>query len=437
MDASLYRQHVQYVLKQLEQLWDSCGIDKLVLHSGCHHYYFGDDQYAPFRTNPNFAYFVPISGPGHCLVIRPGEQPKLIWYSPDDYWYEPTKLVESYWQNEFEMICVSNVDDLPKHVGEVGKAAFVGEDVAFAETCGFAAPQVNPDNVVNGLHWIRSYKSDYEILCIEQANDIAAKAHYAARQVFENHGSELDIHHAYVQAAGGIDAELPYESIVALNQKGSFLHYVNKRRSVSGDVLLLDSGATHAGYASDITRTWTAPSVDDGFRAMLQDFNALELALCDAVKPDLSFVDLHVQAHQLIAELLANYQIVNVSGQEAFDRGLTRIFFPHGLGHFLGIQVHDVAGRQENISGGAKAPPTEYPFLRTTRILEPTMVVTIEPGVYFIDSLLRPQRTGTNAKAFNWERIDTWRKYGGMRIEDDVLVTDGGHRNLTRPYHPE
>ena len=111
-----------------------------------------------------------------------------------------------------------------------------------------------------------------------------------------------------------------------------------------------------------------------------------------------------------------------------------RVFFPHGLGHFLGLQVHDVGGRQSAPAGGITPPPAEYPSLRTTRTLEPGHVVTIEPGVYFIDLLLEPLR-GTPAGAdIDWTLVERLRPLGGVRIEDDVLVTDDGHRNLTRPH---
>jgi Xaa-Pro dipeptidase len=109
---------------------------------------------------------------------------------------------------------------------------------------------------------------------------------------------------------------------------------------------------------------------------------------------------------------------------------------PHGLGHFLGVQVHDVGGRQAEPSGGIKDPPEEYKFLRTTRLMEENQVLTIEPGLYFIEMLLRPHRTGPDKDAFDWSVIDRLAPCGGMRIEDDVVVTAEGHLNLTRKYLP-
>ena len=110
-----------------------------------------------------------------------------------------------------------------------------------------------------------------------------------------------------------------------------------------------------------------------------------------------------------------------------------RTLLPHGLGHFLGLQVHDVAGHQAAPEGGTKEPPARHPFLRTTRTIEEGQVFTIEPGLYFIPMLLREHRAGDTAACFDWDLVDRLTPCGGIRIEDNVLVTADGHRNLTRP----
>ena len=115
-------------------------------------------------------------------------------------------------------------------------------------------------------------------------------------------------------------------------------------------------------------------------------------------------------------------------------RGLTAPFFPHGVGHFLGIQVHDVSGRQKAPDGGTVQPPPQYPYLRTTRVITEGQVFTIEPGLYFIDMLLRPFRTGKDDGAIDWSLVERLAPFGGIRIEDNVVVTKTGHRNLTRPH---
>jgi Xaa-Pro dipeptidase len=131
---------------------------------------------------------------------------------------------------------------------------------------------------------------------------------------------------------------------------------------------------------------------------------------------------------------LHDIEVITVAGEEASERGLTRPFFPHGLGHFLGIQVHDIAGRQKEPAGGTNPPDARHPFLRTTRVIAEDQVFTVEPGVYFIEMLLREHRNAGDAEFFNWPLIERLAPFGGVRIEDNVLVTKGGHRNLTRPH---
>ena len=113
-----------------------------------------------------------------------------------------------------------------------------------------------------------------------------------------------------------------------------------------------------------------------------------------------------------------------MSADSAVESGVSSVFFPHGLGHLIGLQVHDVAGFQRDDSGGTIDKPSGHPYLRLTR--------TIEPGIYFIDMLLAELKGKPQASDVNWEKVDRFRQYGGIRIEDDVACTDGAAENLTR-----
>ena len=120
--------------------------------------------------------------------------------------------------------------------------------------------------------------------------------------------------------------------------------------------------------------------------------DSLEQALCAMVKPGVHYPEIHLAAHRLIGELLAAQGIIRCSAEAAVETGLTSVFFPHGIGHLLGLQVHDIGGHQTAAAGGRTPPPASHPFLRLTRTLEPGTVVTIEPGLYFIDLLLAKAR---------------------------------------------
>ncbi len=409
------------------------GFDALVISSGRVYTHFADDQDAPFHSTPHFAHWCPLAGPHHALVLRPGQRPRLIRFAPEDFWYEQAPLGDPFWAREFSIEEVGTVEDVWKRLGALGRAAYIGNETDRAEAAGL---EVNPALLTAHLDWHRTTKSAYEVQCIEEATVIAARGHQAARNAFLDGASELDIHHAYIQAAGIVDQDMPYGSIVALDEKGAILHYEGKRKVKGGAVLLIDAGAQVRGYAADITRTLAAPRCDPRFAALIAGMERIELQLCELVKPNLPYGDLHHQGHLLIGSLLRDSGILKVAPEEAIEKGLTRPFFPHGLGHHLGIQVHDVAGKQGTPEGSIAPPPAQYPWLRTTRTIDADQVFTVEPGLYFIPMLLRPFRENGHSALFNWPLIDELTPCGGIRIEDNLLVTANGHRNLTRPHLP-
>lgn len=165
----------------------------------------------------------------------------------------------------------------------------------------------------------------------------------------------------------------------------------------------------------------------------MKDLNGEQLALIDTIKTGVRYTDYHVQMHQRIAKLLKNHKLVNGLSEEAMvETGITTPFLPHGLGHPLGLQVHDAAGFMQDEQGTHLAAPSKYPFLRCTRVLQPGMVLTIEPGLYFIDSLLAPWRSGEFKQHFAWDRIDALKPYGGIRIEDNIVIHEKRIENMTR-----
>ncbi len=431
---SLYPEHVQYRQRGVEHALTETDYRGLLIHGGQPISYFADDQSAPFRPTPHFSAWLPARGPGHCLVLRIGRRPLLLHYTAADYWYEPSALDPLFWGAEFEIVEVDSADALRRALPDTRGFAFIGADDRVAASWGIAAEAVNDDTLRAHLDWGRGTKSAYEVACIEAATERAAVAHSAAANEFGDGASELEIHQAYLRALGDTERDLPYDNIIALDTHAAVLHYQNKRRRRDGNLLLIDAGASTHGYACDITRTYLRDdtSVMESLRRALDQ---LQQTLCAQLKPGVSFVDVHRQAHRLAAELLCELELLKCSPQQAFDNGYTRPFLPHGLGHLLGVQVHDVGGHQHSANGAIVAPPAEYPALRLTRCLEPGMVLTVEPGIYIIDQLLQPFRKSENS-AFAWHAIDRLRPYGGIRIEDNVVITPDGHRNITREYMP-
>ena len=210
------------------------------------------------------------------------------------------------------------------------------------------------------------------------------------------------------------------------------LHYhkLSRSRDVPRRSFLIDAGAQFRGYAADITRTYARE--DGEFAALVRGMESIELALCGLVRPGADYRDIHLEAHRLIAGLLHEAGIVACGADEAVGTGLSSTFFPHGIGHLLGLQVHDVAGLAGDRAGNEIPRPAGHPYLRLTRRLEPGFVVTIEPGLYFIDLLLDAARAGDHARRIRWDTVERLRPCGGIRVEDDVLCTTGAPENLTR-----
>jgi Xaa-Pro dipeptidase len=150
------------------------------------------------------------------------------------------------------------------------------------------------------------------------------------------------------------------------------------------------------------------------------------------VHAGVDYAELHVDVHRMLARVLVDAGVVTGSPDTLLETGVTAAFFPHGLGHLLGIQVHDVGGFMSDESGNTIDPPSGHPYLRLTRKLEENMVLTIEPGIYFIDMLLENLRGTPAENHVNWSKVDSLRPYGGIRIEDNVRVLSDSCENFTR-----
>ncbi|MBP6217150.1 MAG: Xaa-Pro dipeptidase [Oligoflexales bacterium] len=432
----LYFQHLGLRQQTTERHLVECGYDGLVISSGYADLYFADDQEAPFRPTPHFAHWCPERTPHHLLWIRPASKPTLVFFSPADFWYEPPTLEGAFWAKGFDVIVVRNRAERWKALGDFKGHAFIGPELAEAQEKGL---DPNPTELVFRLDWERAQKSAYEVLCVEKANEKAALGHRRVLAQFlqmQEYGSELALHLAFLEACDISEEELAYASIIALNEKSAFLHYNPKRRKVANpQTLLIDCGVPYRGYASDITRTYARESTPATFRALLQGLEDLQQALCRSLKAGIEFKSLHKTCHLGVANLLLQCDVLKLCDAEfALQKGLTQVFLPHGLGHMLGLQVHDVAGLQINAKGEEAPPDKEFPKLRTRRALREKEIVTIEPGIYFIPVLLAPHRTGELRSHFDWNLIDSLIPYGGMRIEDNVLVLPAGMRNLTRKF---
>ncbi len=427
--APLYARHLATLRDRADQALARGGFDHLLVAAGQPGTKFLDDNHYPYAVNPPFKHWVPLTdAPGSWIAYTPGTKPKLVFLQPRDYWHVVPEAPAGYWVEHFDIVTVRTAEEaiaqLPKQ-----NAAVIAEACPPIE----GVEANNPKAVLDYLHYYRAYKSPYELALMREASRIGARAHRAAERAFRAGESELGIHQAYLAAAGQTDAELPYSSIVGLNEHGAVLHYMalGRTRPAEARSLLIDAGASASGYASDITRTYAAAGHDE-FQALIDAMDAVQQAQVASVKAGTDYAALHLQAHHQLAQVLVERGLVRMSPEGAVESGVTRAFVPHGLGHSIGLQVHDVGGFARNDRGETVPRPDGHPFLRMTRMLEPGMAVTIEPGLYFIDMLLDEVRQTPAGKDIDWAKVETLKPYGGIRIEDDVVCTDGAPENLTR-----
>lgn len=434
--VTLYQGHLKTLQARAQQALARAKLDAMLIHSGELLTVFLDDHTYPFKVNPQFKAWVPVTSVPNCWLWVDGvNKPKLWFYSPVDYWHNVEPLPQSSWTDEIEIVALKSADDIAQLLpAQRENVAYIGPTPARACQLGIKAELINPRATIDFLHYHRSIKTDYELYCMREAQKTAVIGHRAAKEAFLSGLSEFDINGAYLSATGHRDIDVPYGNIIALNEHAAVLHYtqLDQLPPEHARSFLIDAGTEYNGYAADLTRTYAAQS-DSDYAQLIRDMNEEELALIGTLKAGVRYTEYHQQMHQRIAKLLLKHQLVKGLSEEALvAENLTGPFMPHGVGHPLGLQVHDVAGFMQDDSGTHLAAPEQYPYLRCTRILEPRMVLTIEPGIYFIESLLAPWREGKFSQHFNWERIEALKPYGGIRIEDNVIIREQGVENMTR-----
>lgn len=432
--TELFHQHLRTVQKHYADAMQADHYEQILIYAGRAKRQFLDDMEYPFKVNPHFKGWVPLlEHPDSFILYTPGQKPTLVYYQPDDFWHRTPQAPSGYWVDSFDVRVVKTVDEVKSHVPTASKKwAIIGEwPEAWRD--GVSA-DINPEALLTHVHYFRAYKTPYERACMQEANRCAVKGHIAARDAFFNGAPAFEIHLAYLRATQHMEYQLPYKNIVALNQNAAILHYYHvpdANESIEPPrSFLLDAGANYQGYAADITRTYAYH--DGEFAELIAAIDSAQQAMVAAVKPGLSYADLHLYAHEKIAEVLHALELVRLPVADIFEQAITSVFFPHGVGHLIGLQVHDVGAFIKNPQGDRCEPPANHPYLRSARIIEPGQVFTVEPGVYFIDLLLQELRNGPHQSVINWDKIERLKPYGGVRIEDNVMVHADRVENMTR-----
>ena len=424
--------HLAAVAARATRALETCGYSALLVHSGSLLAIFEDDRTYPFEAHAPFKVWAPLSDVPDCFVyFEPGKRPTLMFHRPEDFWHKAVDIPSAYWTKHFDIRSASNLAatrrSLPPSLAEV---AYIGD--TFPDLSSWGVKTVNPRPLMRHLDYGRAAKTPYELACLREATRLGVLGHLAATTAFTEGASEFEIELAFLRACGLREQELPYNPIIALNDGGAVLHYqvLEKQPPSERHSLLIDAGAEFGGYASDITRTHALRGGD--FATLIERMDEMQQTLCAGLRPGVDWRDVHLRAHSLTGKLLREADITTCGADEAVATGVTSVFLPHGIGHLLGLEVHDAGGLMESPQGGDIPRPDGHPFLRLTRVLEQGFVVTVEPGIYFIDQLLDAARADGRASKINWSRVASLRKFGGIRIEDDIAITDKGAENLTR-----
>ena len=400
----------------------------------------GTDQFHDFHAHPEFQYLTGVAEPGATLVWEadggwrlftpslsiedrvwmseppsPQEQSERTGLETDDF----SALGDWLAARRGRSLALLGNRDIEQRAAEYGVPNWSALEVALDEQA--------TEQIGTALAERRRAKDSLELAHLRRAVDAAVAGHFRAWSTARAGLSERDVQiemEAEFFRFGG--QRTAYSSIVGSGPNSAILHGSPGDRVLrDGDLVLIDAGPEIRGYASDVTRTFPVAAA---FSPLQRELYELVLAAqreaIAAVRPGVEYKQLHLRAAATIAQGLVDAGILRGAPEDLVAQDAHALFFPHGLGHMLGLSTHDCAGYLEG-----RVPEDRFGLasLRTDLPLEPGYVVTIEPGIYFIPALLTDaERRERHRGNVVWERVDQLLDFGGIRIEDDVLVTENG-----------
>ena len=423
--------------EKLLSLFDE-GQDAIIYMKGAElHYRYDTDYEFPFRQESNFWYLTGVNEPDFHLIFDLSTHEYHLFAPKRDanyaVWHGRVKPEEQY-QQEYEPEHLHWDSQLPSVLKELNPARIYCLNEAQAEYIEEFDREtpIDLDTLEEALTHCRVFKTEWEIDQMREAariNNIAhtevfralepGKYEYELKAVFDYHHLE----HGLMQDA--------YNGIFASGSNSAILHYVENDRQIrDGDLFLIDAGYEYQGYASDFTRTYPANGTFNSDQAAVyQAVLDAQQQVIEDIQPEVSMEDLHIKSAEIMMQGLLEAGLVTGSVDDLMEHDIFALFFPHGLGHFLGLDTHDVGGYPKGVDR-IDRPGLKY--LRARRALQPSMVLTLEPGLYFIPALLKPAfEDDVKSEFLNIPRLREMFDFGGVRIEDNIVVTDEGYENLT------
>ncbi|MBR9917333.1 aminopeptidase P family protein [bacterium] len=400
-------------------------------------YRYDTDYEFPFRQESNFWYLTGVNEAECSLVLDLKKEEYHLFVPERDaqyaVWHGYVKTKEQY-QEEYQPDHLHYRNDILKVLNELKPETVYcidDEQAEFVEDLnrGF---NVETEALVDALTYCRVLKTDWELDQLREACRVNDLAYLEVMRSIKPGMYEYEMKAIFnkVQIENGLMQDA-YNGIFASGVNASILHYVvNNSKIKDGDLFLMDSGFECNGYASDYTRTFPAngkyPDIQKGiYNSVLAGMNKV----LDSIKPGVKMEDLHLLAARTMMEGLKDMGVVKGNVDDMMEENIFALFFPHGLGHFLGLDTHDVGGYPKGVD---RIERPGIKFLRARRELLPGMVVTIEPGIYFVPAVLEPAIADPEKNQFlNTEKVESLLGFGGVRIEDDIIVTEDGMENMT------
>ncbi|MFN1835711.1 aminopeptidase P family protein [Balneola sp. MJW-20] len=400
-------------------------------------YRFNTDYEYPFRQESNFWYLTGVNEPECALILDLKNEDYHLFIPKRDasyaVWHGYVNSREWY-MDTYKPDHLHYINDILTVLNEIGpdKVYCLNEEQAeFLEGLNKKL-ETDTESLEDALTYCRVLKTEGELDLMREAARVNNLAHLTVMRQIRPGMMEYELKGIFtkVQHENGLLQDA-YNGIFAGGKNSAILHYVeNNSRVNDGDMFLLDAGHECKGYASDITRTYPAngkftKAQASVYQAVLDALNTV----IEMVEPGVKMEDLHMHAARIMMEGLKSEGLITGSMDDIMENNIFALFFPHGLGHFLGLDTHDVGGYPKGVE---RIDRPGIQFLRARRELQPGMVITVEPGIYFVPALLEPALKDEKQSEFLIaSRLRELFDFGGIRIEDDIVVTDDGYENLT------
>jgi len=407
-----------------------------------------------FRQDSNFLYFFGLDHPDLAGVMDVDENKNYIFGNDVDMddiiWMGPQPLMK----DRAEEVGVENTEPFSSLGEFLNQAINAGRKIHFLppyrgehlvqlkQLLGFLTARTQDYvsvELIKAVVKLRSIKDKYEIAEIEKAVDIAFDMHTTAMKMAMPGVIEREIAGTMEGISLAQGGPVSFPIILSINGQTLHNHY-HGNTLVEGRMMVADAGAeTTLHYASDITRTVpVGGKFNQRQKEIYQIVLNANIRSIEAIAPGKTYREVHLLAAKVVAEGLKNLGLMKGDINEAVANGAHALFFPHGLGHMMGLDVHDMEGLGENYVGYdneiQRSSQFGLAFLRLGRKLQPGFVLTDEPGIYFIPELIDQWKAEKKFTDFiNYDRVETFKDFGGIRIEDDILVTDTGYKVLGKP----